>query len=299
MKPLFIVIENNSLVTSNQSEKAIPWWSFTKTIIASAALALVRDGQLTLDSCLQGKPYTLSQLLQHRAGIADYGVLSEYHEAVAKGETPWTKSIFFKKVNVDQLLFEPGKGWQYSNVGYRIIADLIEKTMGQCLEKALRSLVLNPLGTKARLALEPSDLDDVIMGDSKNYHPGWVFHGLLVGSLEDAAFLLHRLMTGNFLPNPLLNTMRETYNLDKILVGERPWLNPGYALGLMRGNVSGNILMEGHTGAGPSSALAVFHAPEEENQPTVAIFDFHGDEVQAEQYLVTTMNQRRKKLQIY
>ena len=297
MKPLFIVIEDSNLVISNRSEKIIPWWSFTKTVIAAAALALVRDGNLTLDEYLQGKPYTLRQLLQHRAGIADYGVLPEYHEAVAQGEKPWAKSTFFKQVNVDKLLFEPGKGWQYSNVGYRIIVDLIEQTTGQCLEKALRSLILNPLGINARLAREPSDLAEVIMGDSQNYHPGWVFHGLLVGSLQDAAFLLHRLMTGNFLPSPLLSTMRETYNLGNIPIGERPWLNPGYALGLMRGNVSGNILMEGHTGAGPSSAIAVFHAPEEENQPTVAVFYSRGNkEAQAEQYVVTMLNQRKKNL---
>src|SRR5262245_40796342 len=34
-----------------------PWWSFTKTILAAAALALVRDGRLTLDRLVPNRPF--------------------------------------------------------------------------------------------------------------------------------------------------------------------------------------------------------------------------------------------------
>jgi len=53
--------------------------------IAAGALALVRDGQLALDEPLPDRPYTLRQLLQHRAGVADYGKLSAYHDADGHG----------------------------------------------------------------------------------------------------------------------------------------------------------------------------------------------------------------------
>jgi len=46
-----------------------PWWSVTKTVIATCALQLIAQGRLTLDEALPGHPYTLSQLLQHRAGV--------------------------------------------------------------------------------------------------------------------------------------------------------------------------------------------------------------------------------------
>ena len=62
-----------AVVTSDGEAIDVPWWSFTKTVLAAAALALVRDGRLALDEPLPGRPYTLRQLLQHRAGLTDYG----------------------------------------------------------------------------------------------------------------------------------------------------------------------------------------------------------------------------------
>jgi len=68
----------------------VPWWSFTKTVIAATALALVRDGRLALDTPLP-TGYTLRQLLQHRAGLPDYGPLRDYHAAVARHEDAWAR----------------------------------------------------------------------------------------------------------------------------------------------------------------------------------------------------------------
>jgi len=69
-----------------------PWWSFTKTILAVAALRLVEAGKLELDARRPGKPYTLRQLLLHRAGVPNYGRLQAYHEAVARGEDAWPRA---------------------------------------------------------------------------------------------------------------------------------------------------------------------------------------------------------------
>lgn len=95
----------------------VPWWSFTKTILAAAALVLVRDGTLALDDAVGDKPYTLRHLLQHRAGVPNYTELAAYVPAVAAGEPPWTTPDMLRRVAADQLLFAPGKGWRYSNTG--------------------------------------------------------------------------------------------------------------------------------------------------------------------------------------
>jgi CubicO group peptidase (beta-lactamase class C family) len=68
-------------------EPVVPWWSFTKTAIAATALSLVARGKITLDEPLTAKPYTLRQLLQHRAGLCDYGALPDYHAAVASARS--------------------------------------------------------------------------------------------------------------------------------------------------------------------------------------------------------------------
>lgn len=291
-----IAIKNNQIVSTRQAEKIVPWWSFTKTVIAAAALTLVRDGKLTLDALLPKKPYTLRQLLQHRAGLPDYGSLPEYHAAVAAGDTPWSRTVFLEKTNADKLLFQPGQGWQYSNLGYGLIADLICEVTSLDLQAALSSLVLKPLGAvHAYIVTKPAELENVVMGSAKGYHPGWVFHGLLVGPLQEAALLLHQLMGGALLPPSLLDIMRETHYLGDIPIGDRPWIEPGYALGLMRGRVIGNMIIEGHTGEGPGSVIAIYHIPDIANGLTVATFHTQSDPAFVENLIITIMTQQLAK----
>jgi CubicO group peptidase (beta-lactamase class C family) len=56
--------------------------------LATAALQLVDRGNLDLDDQIDDHPCTLRQLLQHRAGVPNYGGLASYHDAVARGEKP-------------------------------------------------------------------------------------------------------------------------------------------------------------------------------------------------------------------
>ena len=71
-----VLVREGAVVTSNGDAADVPWWSFTKTVIAAAALALVRDGRPRRStSTLPDRPYTLRQLLQHRAGLTEYGRL--------------------------------------------------------------------------------------------------------------------------------------------------------------------------------------------------------------------------------
>jgi len=77
------VVENGVVVEAHNADRSVPWWSFTKTVLAAATLVLVRDGLVELDEPLRRQPYTLCHLLQHRAGLAEYGWFPAYHEAVA------------------------------------------------------------------------------------------------------------------------------------------------------------------------------------------------------------------------
>lgn len=150
----------------------MPWWSFTKTVIAAAALALVRDGLLVLDAPLAGEPYTLRQLLQHRAGLADYGGLATYHDAVACRADAWPASELLARTDADQLIYRPGEGWAYSNIGYLLVRRLIEAATGEDLGSALTRLVLQPLGIEGvRLAERREDLATVAMGETCDYDP--------------------------------------------------------------------------------------------------------------------------------
>jgi hypothetical protein len=132
---------------------------FTKAVIAAGALALVRDGRLALDGPLPNRPYSLRQLLQHRAGVTNYGELAAYHEAVSHGDSPWPITELLQRAEADKLRFEPGHGWLYSNIGYLFVRQLIEAVRDDQLDAALKRLVLGPLGIEsARIATTPADL---------------------------------------------------------------------------------------------------------------------------------------------
>ena len=105
----------------------VPWWSFTKTVFAIAFLRLAEQGKVSLDSSVEDKLYTPAQLLRHEAGLPDYGSLAIYHADVEAGRAPWPVDDLLKAVEADRLRYEPGQDWAYSNVGYREVAQLIEK----------------------------------------------------------------------------------------------------------------------------------------------------------------------------
>lgn len=250
-----------------------PWWSFTKTVLAIAALRLVEDGQLNLDSPLAGKPYTLRQLLLHRAGVPNYGGLQEYHDAVARDEDAWPRQRLLKVVDADHLDFEPGTRWSYSNVGYLFVRNAIEQAAGVCLEEALQQLILQPLNLQStRLATSRSDFAQVLWPKLRAYDPNWVYHGCLVGTPLDAATLLHALFDGSLLTPKSVGAMFERSTILEGVASDRPWMNASYALGLMTGTMRDAGRAWGHSGGGPHSASAVYHFPDLEKPVTVAAF---------------------------
>jgi len=276
MEHSFTVIEAGALTDAHGLDQPVPWWSFTKTILAATALVLVRDGRLALDRLVRGRPFTLRQLLQHQSGLADYGGLAAYHEAVARGDEPWPVSELLERTDARRLRYEPGQGWGYSNIGYLMVRELIEETAGEDLSAAISRLLLRPLDISgARIVRTPADLAGVAMGSASSYHPGWVYHGLAVGPLRDAALLLDRLMTGALLPPDLLEAMREAHPVSEPNPS-RPWKRPGYGLGLMSGIASSGHKVMGHTGGGPGSVIAVYHRSDA-TPLTTAAFAFGDD----------------------
>lgn len=234
----------------------VPWWSFTKTVLAAAALALVAKRRLDLDAALEGRAFTLRHLLQHRSGLPDYGHLTAYHAAVADRGMPWPRRLLLQSAGAHRLVFEPGQGWAYSNIGYMLVREWIEDAADAELGQALDRLVFSPLGiTDVVVAREPADIAETAWGNASGYHPGWVYHGLLVGPACSAAVLLH----GELLPPSLLSDMLTPHPLGGPIAG-RPWRTTGYGLGLMIGTGETGATCIGHTGGGPGSMAAIYQS---------------------------------------
>lgn len=270
------------ITPSLPDEPVVPWWSFTKTVLAAAALTLVRDGKLDLDAALPDAAFTLRQLLRHEAGLADYGELPEYHAAVARHEPAWPADEMMRRLDGHRLRYVPGVGWRYSNVGFMWVARLIERATDLSLAEALGQQVLMPLGlSRVRLATERAELNGEYLGHSLDYDPAWVYHGLLIGPVSAAARLLDEMIGGRLLPARLVEDMQATRVLGGPMAG-RPWRAPGYALGLMRGPVEGGLMLAGHTGCGPGSVVAVYRGAVGDAAACCAVHAMGSDEAAVE-----------------
>lgn len=236
----------------------VPWWSFTKTVLAVAALRLVEQGVLSLDETVAGEPFTLAHLLRHEAGLPDYGGLAGYHEGVEARKPPWSVDRLLQAVDATRLRYQPGKGWAYSNVGYLRVRQIIEHATGASLGDALDQLIFAPCGlTTARLATRPEDLANMQMGlCQEGYHPGWVYHGLVTGTAADAARLLKALASGVVLRHATFMAMLERRALPEHR--SQTFKDPAYGLGLMLNAQAPLQHPLGHRGTGPGSAIAVY-----------------------------------------
>ncbi len=246
-----------------------PWWSFSKTVIAACALRLAREGVLELDEPCSG-PWTLRQLLQHRAGVPCYGGVRAYHAAVAKRDLPWSRVRLLREVQ-DEPLFPPGEGWAYSNVGYMLARERIEAAAGCDIGALAARYWGEPLGLSTmRLARGPEDFAD--MPGAEAYHPGWVYHGCLMGSARDAVRLMR------VLPGQL---QEDRHPLGGAVEG-RPWTEHGYALGTMSGRMGEAGRAVGHSGSGPFSSCAVYRFSDVPRPMSVAVFAEGHDEARPE-----------------
>jgi CubicO group peptidase (beta-lactamase class C family) len=238
-------------------EALVPWWSIGKTVLAAAAFRLADQGRLDLDAPVTGKPFTARQLLAHTAGVPNYGHLAAYHEAVARGDAAWPVEELLVRTRADELLFMPGQGWSYSNVGYLFIRQLIERATDSELRSALHVTVFAPLGLHAVMTRRRDDMDRLLWRGLKDYDPNWVYHGLVVGTPADAARFLDRLFTTPFLSDASRQAMFDAAPITFDLPN-RPFGKPTAGTGLMIDPQGPLGLWYGHSGGGPGSVSAVY-----------------------------------------
>jgi len=246
---------------AGDADRALPWWSFSKTVIAALAAELAGQGVLDLDA-RDGAPWTLRQLLQHRAGVPCYGRLADYHAAVARGDPPWSRAELMARIG-QQPDFVAGESWAYSNVGYMLARERIEAAAGEDIEVLARRV----FGRDApRLARVPEDFADV--PGAQGYHPGWVYHGCFMGPAVQAVRLVRHMVTR-------YPELAMAHSLGAGPPG-RPWSEAAYGLGTMAGGFGTLGQVVGHSGVGPFNCCAVYHLPA--TNVSVAVFAEGSDE---------------------
>lgn len=258
-------------------------YSMTKMFLATLVVSMeeLKDS-LRLDDTLRSwlpdfpieRPITLRQILNHTSGLPSYGRTPEYLDARrAHPERPWTRAEFLAHTPGDDLLFLPGHGWRYSNIGYLLIRQILEEETGLQFPFLMRQYLSRPfdlpsLGGVATL----DDVQSLTPGYSSafndegrveniipRFHPGWIANGLATGTAIDVARFLdallgdRRIVSGNLVDDMLAG----------LLLGERlPWIvEPAYGLGLMLDLQYPDAIVAGYSGSGPGYSVAGYHFP--------------------------------------
>lgn len=142
----------------NTPDTKFPIESVTKQFTATAIMMLVQDGKVSLDDPISKyypaspaawRDVTIKHLLTHSSGIEDYWV-HRHMDYYSTDAPDLLKSAgnFFRMVQNDSLAFRPGTGFEYSNAGYNLLAEVIRKVSGESYEDFLASRIFKPLGMR-------------------------------------------------------------------------------------------------------------------------------------------------------
>ena len=155
---------------TNRGETLFDIGSITKLFTAIAILQLEEAGKLSTEDTLadyfpdvpgEMAGITLDLLLYHRAGLIDF--IGSDFETIDRDE-------MLQRLFVSELLTEPGTEWSYSNVGYGVLAAVIELVSGQSYTSYISEQIFEPAGMA----------DSGFYGDPR-WLPEQVAHGYSLG----------------------------------------------------------------------------------------------------------------------
>ncbi len=247
--------------------------SVTKTFTAASVLRLYEEGKIKLDDSINrylpkeyidlleggGNPtntITVRQLLTHTSGIHDYGQDPQYFAALQSDpKHRWTRmeQVQFA-MKWGKPHFEPGKDFHYSDTGYDLLGEMIERLSGMPLAKAYRTLLdfkklgldetyletLEPVPAGVKSLSHPyfGEIDAIDLDPSHGLYGG----AGLVSSVEDLARFYRALLKNEVFKraSTLLTMMIVPPTNTHTVAG-------AYALGINRVDISGNLCW-GHRG---------------------------------------------------
>ncbi len=157
--------------------------SVSKQFTTFAVALLARDGLLSWDDPVLehlpdlpdlGHPFTLRHLANHTSGVRD-----QWELLIMAG---WRIDDVITRDQIMQLMarqrelnFDPGSEYLYSNMGYSLLAEVVERVSGQNFGEFLQERVFLPLGMHRTHV--HSDHTRVVPGRAYSYAPlpggGW------------------------------------------------------------------------------------------------------------------------------
>ncbi len=211
--------------------------SVTKVFTATMAAVLHEQGVIDIDAPAHrflpegvrigppgdpGDRITLLHLASHQSGLPPR---SGNPVQGIDGRYALEPPRLYRQLAETKLLFDPGAGEAYSNLGVGLLGHLLERATGKTYAELLRDLISDPLGL-GQTAVSPAPNLDVARGYEAggnrpagyDYRSRLVGSGGLVSSARDlAAFLSLHLgqvqQDGQPIPGEILRRMREPIRL--------------------------------------------------------------------------------------
>ncbi|HEX7334112.1 MAG TPA: serine hydrolase domain-containing protein [Pyrinomonadaceae bacterium] len=131
--------------------------SVAKQFTAAALVLLQQDGKLSLDDPVRkyipelpdyGSPLTIRHLLNHTAGLRDWGTVLSLTGA-GRGERVINQDLALDVITHQRALdFTPGSEYSYSNSGYNLAAIIVERVSKQKFPAFVEERLFKPLGMK-------------------------------------------------------------------------------------------------------------------------------------------------------
>jgi CubicO group peptidase (beta-lactamase class C family) len=128
--------------------------SVSKPFVATAIVQLAERGKLELDDpVVKHLPYfrladeryrdvTIRQMLNHTAGMPDV----EDYEWDRPQFDDEAAERYVRSMSAERLLWAPGSSFEYSNMAFDALGDLIAKVSGVSFEEYIRINILEPIG---------------------------------------------------------------------------------------------------------------------------------------------------------
>ena len=150
--------------------------SISKQFTAAAIVLLAQEGKLSLDDEIHkylpelaafGAPITIRQLLHHTSGLLDQWELLQLAGYRYSLDLITDQDVMSLVDRQRELNFPPGSRFLYSNTGYTLLGQIVQRVSGQSLREFTTSRILKPLGMSHTHFRD--DHAEVIRGEALGY----------------------------------------------------------------------------------------------------------------------------------
>ena len=151
--------------------------STSKQFTAACIILLEEQGQLSLDDKLNdffpdfpayAEKITVKHLLNHTSGIRDYLQLS-YLKGIRNDDYYVDEEIMDWLINQQTLNFEPGSEYLYSNSGYWLLGQIVQKVSGMNMAEFAKQNIFDPL--KMSSTHFHNDHTEIVKNRASGYYP--------------------------------------------------------------------------------------------------------------------------------